>query len=71
MTPQELAGGIGRAHTEYAQEVAAAKDEYDEGRRKIAGVRKGRNAAARTQRDAQIADLHEQFAREQREEGAP
>jgi hypothetical protein len=71
MTAPDLAGAIRRAHAQCGQEVAAAKQEYDEGRRKIAAVRKGRNAAARTQRDAQIADLREQFAREQREEGAP
>jgi hypothetical protein len=71
ITGPELAGAIRRAHAQCGQEVAAAKQEYDEARRKIAAVRKGRSAAARTQRDAQIADLREEFAREQREEGAP
>lgn len=69
MTASELASAITRAHVQFAQEVTAAKAEYDEGRRKIAAVRKGRSAAARAQRDAQIRDLRDQFAREQRGEG--
>jgi hypothetical protein len=64
MTNAELSAAIRRAYTEYAQEVAAATDEYDEARRKIAAKRKGRNAAARANRDTQIQNLREQFARE-------
>jgi hypothetical protein len=68
MTAPELAGAIRRVHAQYGQEVAAAKHEYDEGRRKIAAVRKGRSAAARAQRDRQIAALRAQFAGGQRGE---
>jgi hypothetical protein len=71
MTAQELTRGIRRAHFQYGQEMAAATDEYDEARRKIAAVRRERSTAARAERDRQIADLREQFRREQRGEGAP
>ena len=70
MTAQELSRGIRRAHVQYGQEMAAATAEYDEARRKLAAVRKQRSVAARAGRDRQIADLREQFAREQRGEGA-
>jgi hypothetical protein len=70
ITAHELAAAIQRAHLQYAQEMAAAKMEYDEARRKIAAVRKERSTAARAKRDRQIQDLREAFAREQRADGA-
>lgn len=69
MTASELASAITRAHVQCGQEVGAAKQEYDEARRKIAAVRKQRSVAARAQRDGQIRDLRDEFAREQRGEG--
>ena len=70
MTARELAAAITRAHVQYGQEMAAARDEYNEGRRKIATARRERSTAARAERDRQIADLREQFRREQRGDGA-
>ena len=64
MTAREMADAIGRAHALCAAEVSAARDEYDEGRRKIAAVRKERSVKARAERDRQVRDLREQFARE-------
>jgi hypothetical protein len=64
MTARELSGAISRAHALYAAAVAAAAEEYDEGRRKIAAVRKAQTAGAREKRDQQIRELQEQFARE-------
>ena len=71
MTARELAAGIRRAHVQFGQEMAAATDEYDQARRKIAAERKERGAAARAERDRQIAGLREQFARERRGGDAP
>ncbi len=70
MTNAELTAAIRRAHTEYMQEVDAAKAAYDDARRDIAAVRKGRNASARAKRDTRIADLKEQFAKERAEVAA-
>jgi hypothetical protein len=67
MTSRELAAAIRRAHTECAQETAAAKAEYNEGRRPLAAARKKRSTAARAARDTRIAELREQFARERAE----
>ena len=65
MTQTEYSAAIRRAYTEYAQEVGAAKAAYDDARRDIAAVRKGRNSSARARRDAQIQGVREQFAKEQ------
>ena len=65
MTARELAGAITRAHMLYDAAVRAATAEYDEARRKIAAVRKTKTVEAREQRDRQIRELREQFAREQ------
>lgn len=69
MTNAELSAAIRRAYTEYGQEMAAARDEYDEAlrsaRRPIAAKRKERSNAARAKRDAQIQGVREQFAKEQ------
>lgn len=64
MTNAELTAAIRRAHTEYMQEVDAAKAAYDDARRDIAAVRKGRNASARARRDAQIQGVRKQLAKE-------
>ena len=64
MTAAELAGGIRRAHAQFAQEMTAAKAEYDEARRTAAAKRKTRVKDARLLRDSQIQALREQFARE-------
>jgi hypothetical protein len=64
MTGHEYAAAVRRANTLCDAEVTAARDEYDEGRRKIAAVRKQRSSAARDLRNKQVRELREQFARE-------
>lgn len=66
MKASELAAAITRAHTLCDAEVAAARDEYDETRRKIAAARKARSTAARRIRDDQVRALRDQFAAERR-----
>jgi hypothetical protein len=67
MTGHEFAAAVRRAGALCDAEVRAATEEYDEGRRKIAAVRKERSTAARAQRDKQVADLKAQLAREREE----